>query len=156
MTGTIVQVNVSRGGVPKRAIPSGEVTEAGIAGDAWRFPFHGGTLKAILLVTAEGLDEVCDHAFLLSFQHPITSSNESRPPSGRARAEAILRSSLVRLGRSYALAGCRLSLATGFFSERGYAGTAASSSISSTTPRVFCGSTWIPGPMDVVSVIVRM
>jgi hypothetical protein len=38
VTGTIVQVNVSRGGIPKRAILSGETTEAGITGDAWRFP----------------------------------------------------------------------------------------------------------------------
>lgn len=65
MTGTIVQVNVSRGGIPKRAIPSGEVTEAGIAGDAWRFPFHGGTLKAMLLVTVEGIDELIAQGFAL-------------------------------------------------------------------------------------------
>jgi MOSC domain-containing protein YiiM len=65
VTGTIVQVNVSRGGIPKRAIASGELTEAGIAGDAWRFPFHGGTLKAVLLITVEGLDEVIAQGFAL-------------------------------------------------------------------------------------------
>ncbi len=65
MTGTILQVNVSRGGIPKRAIPSGELTAAGIAGDAWRFPFHGGTRKAILLVTVEGIDELCSQGFPL-------------------------------------------------------------------------------------------
>lgn len=65
MTGTIVQVNVSRGGIPKRAILSGDVTEAGISGDAWRYPFHGGTLKAILLITAEGLDELIAQGFAL-------------------------------------------------------------------------------------------
>jgi MOSC domain-containing protein YiiM len=65
VTGTIVQVNVSRGGIPKRAVASGELTEAGIAGDGWRFPFHGGQLKAVLLITAEGLDEVIAQGFAL-------------------------------------------------------------------------------------------
>ena len=63
MTGTVLQVNVSRGGIPKRAIPSGDLTAAGIAGDAWRYPFHGGTRKAILLVTIEGIDELSRKAF---------------------------------------------------------------------------------------------
>ena len=56
MTGVIVQVNVSAGGIPKRAVAPAEVTEAGIVGDAWRFPFHGGQRKAILLITTRGLD----------------------------------------------------------------------------------------------------
>jgi MOSC domain-containing protein YiiM len=63
VTGTIVQVNVSRGGIPKLAIPSAAVTEAGVAGDAWRYPFHGGRRKAILLVTIEGIDEVIAQGF---------------------------------------------------------------------------------------------
>ena len=33
MTGTVLQVNVSRGGIPKQAIPSGVLTAAGIDGD---------------------------------------------------------------------------------------------------------------------------
>jgi MOSC domain-containing protein YiiM len=65
MIGTILQVNVSRGGLPKRAIPSGELTAAGVRGDAWRFPFHGGTRKAILLVTIEGVDELVSRGFPL-------------------------------------------------------------------------------------------
>ena len=65
MTGTVLQVNVSQGGVPKRAIPSGEMTENGIAGDAWRYPFHGGRRKAILLVTVEGIDELVAQGFPL-------------------------------------------------------------------------------------------
>jgi hypothetical protein len=80
-----------------------------------------------------------------------------RPPSGRARAEAMVRSSLVRLGRSYAPdqgPGPPAVFGDGLLSD-GYAGTAASSS-SSTIPRTFCGSTWIPGPIELVSVIVRM
>ena len=60
-----MQVNVSQGGIPKRAIPSGKLTETGIAGDAWRFPFHGGRRKAILLVTMEGIDELVSQGFPL-------------------------------------------------------------------------------------------
>jgi MOSC domain-containing protein YiiM len=65
VTGTVLQVNVSRGGIPKRAIPSGELTAAGIAGDAWRYPFHGGARKAILLITIEGIDELVSQGFPL-------------------------------------------------------------------------------------------
>jgi len=65
VTGTILQVNVSRGGIPKRAIPSGDLTAAGIAGDAWHHPFHGGTRKAILLVTIEGIRELSSKGFPL-------------------------------------------------------------------------------------------
>ncbi|HLG59177.1 MAG TPA: MOSC domain-containing protein [Vicinamibacterales bacterium] len=65
MTGTVVQVSVSRGGIPKRAMPSAELTEMGIVGDAWRYPFHGGRRQAILLVTIEGIDELVSHGFPL-------------------------------------------------------------------------------------------
>ena len=65
MTGTILQVNVSRGGIPKRAIASGELTAAGVSDDAWRYPFHGGVRKAILLITIEGIDELCSQGFPL-------------------------------------------------------------------------------------------
>lgn len=60
-----MQVNVSRGGIPKLPIPSGEMTETGIVGDAWRFPFHGGRRKAILLITLEGLEELIARGFAL-------------------------------------------------------------------------------------------
>jgi MOSC domain-containing protein YiiM len=65
VVGTILQVNVSRGGIPKRPIPFGELTAAGVAGDAWRFPFHGGVRKAILLVTMEGIEELVSQGFPL-------------------------------------------------------------------------------------------
>ena len=38
MTGVVVQVSVSAGGVPNRAIHCGAVTLGGIAGDGWRHP----------------------------------------------------------------------------------------------------------------------
>jgi MOSC domain-containing protein YiiM len=59
MTGVVLQVSVSGGGVPKRAICCGDVTVRGIAGDGWNHPkFHGIPKRAILLMTAEGLDEI--------------------------------------------------------------------------------------------------
>ena len=65
MMGTVVQVSVSRGGIPKLAVPSAELTELGITGDAWRYPFHGGRRKAILVVTIEGIGELISQGFPL-------------------------------------------------------------------------------------------
>ena len=65
MTGTLVQVSASRGGIPKLPMPSAELTETGLFGDAWRYPFHGGARKAILLVTLEGIDELVSQRFPL-------------------------------------------------------------------------------------------
>ena len=59
MTGSIVQVSASAGGVPNHPIECGHVTLRGIAGDGWRHPqFHGIPKRAILLITSEGLDEI--------------------------------------------------------------------------------------------------
>ncbi len=59
MQGTIIQVNTSRGGLPKRAVDAGEVTALGIQGDRHAHPrIHGGPLKAILWIAAEVLDEL--------------------------------------------------------------------------------------------------
>jgi MOSC domain-containing protein YiiM len=59
VTGSIVQVNISPGGIPKRAIVEGEVTPLGIRGDRWAHPeIHGGPNQALLLVTGEGLEEL--------------------------------------------------------------------------------------------------
>jgi MOSC domain-containing protein YiiM len=64
VTGSIVQVNVSPGGVPKRAIAEAEVTPQGIRGDAWAHPdIHGGTNQALLLVTREGIEELRAQGF---------------------------------------------------------------------------------------------
>ena len=64
MTGVVVQVSVSAGGVPNRAIHCGAVTLGGIAGDGWRHPqFHGIPKRAVLLITAEGLGEIKDMGF---------------------------------------------------------------------------------------------
>ncbi len=66
MPASIVQVNVSRGGVPKRPIPEADVTRLGIAGDDHAHPqFHGGPLQALLIVTSEGIDELIAQGFPL-------------------------------------------------------------------------------------------
>jgi MOSC domain-containing protein YiiM len=65
VTGLVLQVNLSKGGIPKIAIPSAELTEVGLAGDAWRYPFHGGRRKTILLVTVEGIEELVAQGFPL-------------------------------------------------------------------------------------------
>ncbi len=50
----IVQVNVSPGGVPKRAVPSARVTASGLQGDAQRDrEHHGGPERALCLFSLE-------------------------------------------------------------------------------------------------------
>jgi MOSC domain-containing protein YiiM len=59
MTGSIVQINISLGGVPKRPIAEAEVTPEGIRGDSWAHPqFHGGPNQALLLITSEGIGQL--------------------------------------------------------------------------------------------------
>jgi MOSC domain-containing protein YiiM len=65
VTGTVLQVSVSQGGIPKLKVPRAEVTEIGIAGDSWRYPFHGGRRKAVLLITLEGIAELMSQGFRL-------------------------------------------------------------------------------------------
>ena len=65
MTGIVLQVNVSQGGIPKREIPLGELTPEGITGDAWRYRFHGGPKQAVLLITIEGIQELVARGFPL-------------------------------------------------------------------------------------------
>ncbi len=58
---TVVQINTSRGGLPKLPISQLEaaVTRLGIEGDAVAHPrFHGGPQKALLLITEEGIEEL--------------------------------------------------------------------------------------------------
>jgi MOSC domain-containing protein YiiM len=67
-SGSILQINVSGGGVLKRAIAEAEVTPLGIAGDLQAHPqIHGGPLKALLLITSEGIDELTALGFPLFY-----------------------------------------------------------------------------------------
>ena len=59
MIGTVVQINVSRGGLPKRPVTEAVLTPLGLEGDAQAHPeIHGGPLQAVLLITAEVVDEL--------------------------------------------------------------------------------------------------
>jgi MOSC domain-containing protein YiiM len=65
---SVVQINISKGGVPKVAVPSAEVTSLGLKGDLQEHPLiHGGPKQAVLLVTAEGLEELTAAGFPLFF-----------------------------------------------------------------------------------------
>jgi MOSC domain-containing protein YiiM len=66
MTGTVLQINISPGGIPKRPIAEAEVTPEGIQGDSWAHPqLHGGPKQALLLVTSEGIEELMAQGFPL-------------------------------------------------------------------------------------------
>ncbi len=57
--GVIVQISVSSGGIPKRAIAGGMITALGLAGDACAHPLiHGGWRQAVLLIAAETIEEL--------------------------------------------------------------------------------------------------
>lgn len=58
MTGTVLQINVSRGGIPKRPIPVGLLTRLGFQGDACARAIHGGPEQAVLLICSEAIDEL--------------------------------------------------------------------------------------------------
>lgn len=57
MTGRIVQISVSNGGVPKTAINEAEVTAMGLVGDRHSNPdIHGGVDKAVCLWSLEVIE----------------------------------------------------------------------------------------------------
>jgi MOSC domain-containing protein YiiM len=57
MTGRIVQINVSAGGVPKRAVPRARVLRSGLEGDAHRdTEHHGGPDRALCLFSLEQIE----------------------------------------------------------------------------------------------------
>jgi MOSC domain-containing protein YiiM len=64
MTGRIVQVNVSRGGIPKRAIAEGTLETRGFQGDSWAHPrIHGGARQAVLMIASEAIDELAARGY---------------------------------------------------------------------------------------------
>jgi MOSC domain-containing protein YiiM len=91
VTGSIVQINISPGGVPKRPIAEAEVTPQGIRGDSWAHPqIHGGPMQALLLITSEGLEE------LTALGYPLFASalGENLTTQGLDRRQ-------MRLGQRY-------------------------------------------------------
>lgn len=66
MTGSVLQINRSKGGVPKLPMAEATVTPLGIEGDLHTHPeIHGGPRQALLLITAEGLAELTRAGFAL-------------------------------------------------------------------------------------------
>ena len=57
MTGRIVQVSVSAGGVPKTAVDSAKITTLGLEGDGHRDQeHHGGPERAVCIFAAEAIE----------------------------------------------------------------------------------------------------
>lgn len=57
MTGRVVQINISRGGLPKRPIAQGNLTATGMEGDSWAHPqIHGGPTQTVLLIALESIE----------------------------------------------------------------------------------------------------
>jgi MOSC domain-containing protein YiiM len=68
LQGTIVQINISPGGLPKRPIPEGFITPLGLEGDLHAHPqIHGGPLQAILIIAAEAVDDLAERGYPLFY-----------------------------------------------------------------------------------------
>jgi MOSC domain-containing protein YiiM len=65
--GTVIQINTSRGGLPKLPIISARVSRLGIVGDEHRFRYHGGPIKALLLASSVLIDELCAEGWPLFY-----------------------------------------------------------------------------------------
>ena len=58
LTGAIIQINLSRGGIPKHPVREAVITPVGLEGDGHAHPaIHGGPQQAVLLMAAETIDE---------------------------------------------------------------------------------------------------
>ncbi len=67
MTGSVLQISISTGGVPKHPVSVASVTAEGIAGDGHKnTQLHGGPRRALLLITAEGLEELASLGFAVT------------------------------------------------------------------------------------------
>jgi MOSC domain-containing protein YiiM len=68
MEGSILQINTSFGGLPKRAIAEGLISPLGLEGDLHAHPaIHGGPRKAILLIASEVVDELVARGYPLFY-----------------------------------------------------------------------------------------
>jgi MOSC domain-containing protein YiiM len=68
MSAHVVQINISPGGIPKRPILLGRAERLGFEGDAVAHPkFHGGPFQAILLISAEVIDELKSRGYPLFY-----------------------------------------------------------------------------------------
>jgi MOSC domain-containing protein YiiM len=68
MEGTIIQVNISLGGLPKRAILEGFIQRFGVEGDRHAHPdIHGGERKAVLVIASEVIDTLTARGYPLFY-----------------------------------------------------------------------------------------
>ena len=66
MSGSVVQINMSRGGIPKLPVAEAVATPLGFDGDLHNNPtIHGGPQKALLWITSEGIEELTAAGFPL-------------------------------------------------------------------------------------------
>jgi MOSC domain-containing protein YiiM len=66
--GTLVAINISKGGVPKRPLPACLVTAGGLQGDRQRdLEYHGGPTRAVCLYSQDLIDA------LRAEGHPISA-----------------------------------------------------------------------------------
>ena len=64
LSGTVSQVSLNKGGVPKLAVPEAWANALGLEGDAHSHPhIHGGIRKALLLVSLEDLETLRSEGF---------------------------------------------------------------------------------------------
>jgi len=64
MQGTILQISISLGGLPKHALSEGLITPLGIQGDQHAHrSIHGGPRKAVLLIASEVVDELAARGY---------------------------------------------------------------------------------------------
>jgi MOSC domain-containing protein YiiM len=68
VTGSVLQINISRGGVPKRPVAESVATPLGLEGDDCAHPeIHGGPKQAVLLIAAEAIEELIARGYPLYF-----------------------------------------------------------------------------------------
>lgn len=68
MPATVLQLSASKGGVPKLPLLMAEVGKQGLNVDGHDNPhIHGGPVKAVLIITSEGIEELKQSGFLLFF-----------------------------------------------------------------------------------------
>jgi len=68
VSGIILQVSISRGGLPKTPILSGFLSPLGVDGDGHAHPqFHGGPSKAVLIISSEVIDSLIAKGFPLFY-----------------------------------------------------------------------------------------
>lgn len=91
MSASILQINISPGGVPKYAVPEAAVNRLGIEGDIHAHPdIHGGPMQALLLIDAAAIEEI------KTLGYPVTAGSlgENITTVGMDRRR-------VRIGQQY-------------------------------------------------------